>query len=348
VITFHVGAEWGEDRRIIGRIQTDLLTELARRPGVLAAGMTNFLPASRATLRYEISLEGYSAQPETNKILVGERTVGGDYFQTLRLPLIQGRSCPELRPVGSGAPAKAVVNRRFVEMYGTGAPLIGRRLGFGKTADTEIVGIVADAREDSLDAPPFPYVYDCLPAGSWPDPEYVVRGSGDPRAILATVRDVVRSIAPKRALFGVESLREYVEASLDTPRLSSEVLALFAGIALVLASVGLYSLVMLAVTAQTKEIGLRVALGALPSRILGSVMLEAAAPVVLGLASGALLAVIALRAPIVRPLLFDVGPSDGLTLLCVAATLAIVSTAAALIPARRAATIDPVRALRED
>jgi putative ABC transport system permease protein len=188
----------------------------------------------------------------------------------------------------------------------------------------------------------------CLPGGSWPDPDYVVRTAGDPRQILSAIRQVVHNVAPTRAVFGVQTMDEVVSSSLDSPRLSAQVLALFAATALTLAAVGLYSLVMLAVTSQTKEIGLRVALGAEPGRIVAGVILVAARPVLVGLAVGALLATLALNTNALRSSLFGVRLTDGVTLVSVIATLALVAVIAALGPARRAAAIDPIQALREE
>ena len=184
----------------------------------------------------------------------------------------------------------------------------------------------------------------------------VLAGSGlrgadgwqDPRQILSAIRQVVRSVAPNRAVFGVKTVDEVVASSLDTPRLSAQVLALFAATALTLAAVGLYSLVMLAVTAQTKEIGLRVALGAQPGRIVAGVIFVAARPVLVGLGAGAVLAVLALNTKALQSLLFGVRLTDGVTLVSVVATLALVAVMAALVPARRAAAIDPIQALREE
>jgi putative ABC transport system permease protein len=350
VIMFHMGAEWAEDRNAIGKLQERILAELQRMPGVQAAGMTNFLPAEGATLRYEYALEGASGDADTGKVLTGERTIGGGYLQALRVPLVQGEGCPALR-TDFNAPVKVVVNRRFVEKYGNGIPVVGRHLRVvvaWQGPPAEIVGVVADAKEDGLDAPPYPYIYMCLSAGAWPDPDYVVRTSGDPRQILGSVRQLVKSIAPTRAVFGVKTLEEHVESSLDTPRLSAEVLALFAATALTLAAVGLYSLIMLAVTASTKEIGLRVALGANPGKIVARVVADAAVPVLLGLGIGSALAAIALQAKAMRSMLFGVDLTDGITMISVIAMLALVSILAALGPARRAASIDPIQALRED
>ena len=349
VIVFHVGAEWGEDRKPIGDMQQRLLDEIGRLPGVQAAGMTNFLPATGATLRFEVLMEGSSGDPDTGKILVGERSVGGAYVQALRIPLLEGQACPALGPyAGFDWPGKAVVNRTFAEKYAKGTRMIGRHIGFGKDLNTEIIGVVADAKEDGLDAPPFPYVYLCMPAGMWPDPEYVARTSADPRQILAAVRQVVRSVAPNRAVFGVQTLEQVLEGSLDTPRLSAEALGLFALTALVLAAVGLYGLVALAVTAQTREIGLRVALGAQPRWIVAGVMWEAAKPVLIGFGAGSALAVFALNAKVVRSMIFGVDVADSVTVVSAAAILALVSLLSAVVPARRAAAIDPIQALRQE
>jgi putative ABC transport system permease protein len=351
VITFHVGAEWGENRPAIGRMQHQLLDELAKLPGVEAAGLTNFLPATGATLRFEIFLQGSSGNPDTGKALVGERTLGGNYLQALRMPLLEGEGCGELS-TDPKAPITAIVNQSFVRQYGKGAPVVGRHFSFDQQSwlntSPRIVGVIADAKEDGLGAPGYPYVYTCLPGGSWPDPEYVVRTAGDPRQILSAIRQVVHRVAPSRAVFGVTTVEEVVASSLDTPRLSAQVLALFAATALTLAAVGLYSLVMLAVTAQTKEIGLRVALGADPRRIVAGVILMAARPVLVGLGVGAVLAVLALNTKALQSLLFGIRLTDGVTLISVVSTLAAVAVIAALGPARRAAAIDPIQALREE
>ena len=349
VITFHVGAEWSEDRPALGRMQAQLLDELARLPGVQAVGTTNFLPATGATLRFEAVMEGSSGDANSGKMLVGERTVGGGYLQALRMPLLQGEACGALK-TDFNSPVNAIVNQSFVDKYGNGNPVIGRHISFGGSLlnAPRIVGVVRNAKEDGLDAPAYPHVYMCLAGGSWPDPDYVVRTAQDPRQILSAIRQVVRSVAPNRAVFGVKTVEEVVASSLDTPRLSAELLALFAATALTLAAVGLYSLVMLAVTAQTKEIGLRVALGAQPGRIVAGVIFVAARPVLVGLGVGAVLAVLALNTKALQSLLFEVRLTDGATLVSVVATLALVAVTAALVPARRAAAIDPIRALREE
>jgi putative ABC transport system permease protein len=350
VISFHMGAEWGENRGMIGKLQQSLLQELKNLPGVEAAGMANFLPATGATLRYEFQMQGSSGDLDTGKLLAGQRSIFGDYLQAMHIPVVEGQSCPPLK-TDLNAPVGVLVNRRFVDLYAKGMSVVGRGI---TTAESRwnlmptIVGVVANAKEDGLDAPAYPFVYMCLAAGAWPDPEYVVRTSGDPRQVLGGIRQAVHNVAPNRAVFGVRTLAETLDTSLDKPRLNAEVVALFAASALTLAAVGLYSLMMLAVTAQTREIGVRVALGATPGRIVSAVVNQAVRPVLAGVAIGAGIAALVLNAKVIRSELFGVSPGDGVTLLAVTAVLASAALLAALIPARRAAGIDPIQALREE
>lgn len=126
-ITFHVGAAWDEDRTRVGQLQKKLVADFERIPGVEAAGFANFLPASGATLRYQIALEGTARIGETGKITVGERSISGGYLKALGAPLVAGQDCPDLDSVSKGPP-KALVNRRFADLYGEGRSMMGRHL----------------------------------------------------------------------------------------------------------------------------------------------------------------------------------------------------------------------------
>jgi putative ABC transport system permease protein len=349
-ILFHVGAAWDEDRPKIARMQEQLIGDLKRIPGVQSAGMTNFLPASAATLRNNITLEGVASTDQTGQMPVGYRLVSPGYLQGLKAPLLAGDWCPELAANPPGG-TKMMVNQRFVEVYGNGRNVIGRHVEFvgfgaGPLQKLEIVGVIGDMKEDSLAARAYPYIYNCAIGGAWPDPEYLVRTSGDPRAIMNSVRQVVSSVAPGRAIFGVQTLQDALDATLERPRSNAGLLALFALTALVLAAVGLYGLVTQIVNSRRRELGVRMALGAAPGRIVGSVVASAGRLIAAGIAIGVGLT-FALR-PALRALIFGVSPVDGLSLGYAAAALGAVSILAALIPARRAAAIDPMESMRAE
>ena len=347
VFTFHVGAEWSEDRAAVARLQQNILNDLRRSPQVEAAGMTNFLPAEEATLRYHIAIEGLPGNTESNTYLAGSRTVTASYLYALQVPLLNGQTCPAFRADYNQTP-KALVNRSFVEQFGRGQDLIGKYFTHADfpslTMKTQIVGVIGNVREDNLRTPATPYVYGCAEGGWWPDPEYVVRTRGNPRQIMNSIRGIIHSLAPHRAVFGVASLEDHVNKDLAQPRLTAQLLATLSFVALILAAVGLYSLINLIVTAKTREIGLRMALGAQRSQILLKILTDASRLLLMGAVAGLITSLAAART--IRSLLFGVEPADPITLASVMVLLLIVGLLAALFPASRAASIDPVEALR--
>jgi hypothetical protein len=343
-VIFHVGAAWDEDRALIGRMQQQLVAELQRLPGAESAGITNFLPASGATLRYQASLEGVARSEDQGKMPVGERTVSPGYLKALQAPLLEGQWCPEM-PLDFKTPAKAMVNRRFADVYARGENVVGRHLRLDY-ASMEVVGVIGDMKEDSVGASTYPYVYACAFAGMWPDPEYVVRAAGDPRGVLSSIRALVRNIAPNRAVFGVRTLEDAIGDDLDRPRSNARLLALFALSALLLAAVGLYGLVAQMVTAQRREIGIRMAIGAQPWRIVRSIVSGAGQLILVGIAAGFALTLAA--RPVLGSLLFGVSSLDAVSFAAAAALLGLVSALAAFVPARSAARIDPIETLRAE
>jgi putative ABC transport system permease protein len=343
-ITFHVGAAWDEDRGRVAQLQERLVAELEQLPDVMAAGITNFLPATGATLRYQVALEGFATPEDNGKITVGERTVSGGYLKALGVSLVGGDWCPPLR-ADFEAPRKAMVNRAFADRLRLDP--IGRHFTFDQFGPAhEIVGIVGNLIEDGPSAVSAPYVYACEPAGSWPDPEYVVRTRGDPRGAMSAVRAIVHRIDPSRAIFGVKMVDTVLDRALDRPRLNAQMLIVFAAAAMALASLGLYSLLMLLVSERTREMGVRMALGAAPVQVVGLVFAGAGRLLVGGIAAGLALTVAAAR--VLQAVLFDVSPLDGPTLGAAVLVLAAVSLVAAIVPARRAASIDPIEAIRAE
>lgn len=350
-VTFHVGAEWDEDRGAVGRMQRDIVASLAAMPGVTAVGFANFLPASDATIRYRVHL--LDATPgatvaDRDQLTVGERSVTDGYFAALGTHVVAGATCPPLAVARDNGP-KVLVNRRFVDADAGGRSVVGRFLRWSEdratTPNTAIVGVVGDIREDNLRAPAVPYVYSCMGLGEWPDPEYVVRTSGDPRAVLGTIRGVVHGIDPTRAVFGLMTLDDNLDATLGQTRIQTTIISAFGVSAVALAMIGLYGLVALAVTTRRREIGIRIALGAEPGRVVRELAMRVGSLLVVGAGVGIVVTVLAQRE--LRALVVGVAPLDPVTLGAAVLALAIAAAIAALVPASRAATIDPVIAIRD-
>jgi ABC-type antimicrobial peptide transport system permease subunit len=190
-----------------------------------------------------------------------------------------------------------------------------------------------------------PYVYVCLGPGDWPDPEYVVRTAGDPRALIGAIRATVRQLEPTRAVFGLMTLDDNLDATLDQTRLQTGLISAFGLAAVVLAVIGLYGLVALAVTTRRREIGIRIALGAEPRRVIFELATRVAWLLAAGAAGGLLMTVLAQRQ--LRAMVFGVAPLDPTTLASAVLGIAVAAGIATLVPAWRAARIDPVGAMRE-
>ncbi len=343
-ITFHVGAAWDEDRTRVGQLQERFIAELQALPDVVAAGLANFLPATGATLRYQIGLEGSAVAEDNGKITVGYRTVSTGYLHAMGTSLVAGTWCPPLR-FDFKAPPKIMVNRTFAQRYGF--DVVGRHITFDQFgAPQEIVGIIGDVAEDGPGTPAVPYAYACQSAGAWPDPEYVVRTRGEPRAVMANVREVIHRLDPNRAVFGVKLVNDVIAAALDRPRLNASMLGMFAAAAIALASLGLYGLLTLIVSERSREMGMRMALGAAPAHVVRLVFAGTGRLLIAGVAIG--LVLMAAAARILRTTLFGVGPLDGPTLGVTVLALAAVTLVVSIVPARRAASIDPIASIRAD
>jgi putative ABC transport system permease protein len=343
VITFQIGARWDEDRARIGQFQSDLLERLAQLPHVADVGTTNFLPAYGATLRYQVTVDGIAGPNADGSVTVGTRMLSAGYLRAIRAPLVAGTWCPPAS-ADPNAPLYAMLNRRFVERHADGQNVVGRTLRMASfSAAFTIAGIVGDLAEDSHATAPVPYVYTCTRPGAWPDPKYVARTT-DARAFVADLRRIVRELDPSRAIFDVRPLQDLMDTALDQPRLDAAVLGLFAGAALVLAAIGLYSLFMLVVSESVREIAVRLAIGAAPRQVMRLVLSGAGRLLLTGLVIGIVLTAGADR--LLRGVLFGVSPLDIPALAAAIVTIAVVSLLAVAGPALRAARIAPIEALR--
>ena len=346
VLTFHVGARWDEDRNRIGQLQQRLIEGLMQSPDVEAAGFTNFLPTSNGTQRYQVKIAALAGPEQDGSMSVGTRTIGGSYLQTLQIPLVAGSWCPALQPDFDAKPS-VLVNRRFVDEFAKGQNIVGRDLAFTYNPKRAyaVAGVIGDVVEDSAAVGPMPFVYACEPAGTWPDPEYVVR-MHDVRTSAAAIRGLMRTLDPTRAVFGMMPLGEVAASSLAAPRMNAGLLGLFALAAMALAAIGLSSLFMQLVGERTREIGVRMALGAAPGQMTKLVLTGAWKLLSIGIAAGLLMNLA--TATVVKSMLFGVTTGDPLMLLMAVGALAVVATLAVAIPASRAARVDPIVAMRID
>jgi putative ABC transport system permease protein len=348
VVTFRVGARWDEDRARVGQMQEALFERIAATPGVSAIGMTNFLPEPVGTLRYQVAVAGLGNRTEHGAMTVGMRMVSAGYHDALRVPLLAGTGCPRFH-MDFTQPRVALVNRQFVDRYGQGQHLTGRQLtieGVGGAGGAfTIAGVIGDVAEDGAQTQAFPFVYTCPSAGAWPDPHYVVR-TADPDGFTAGLRELVRGIDSTRAVFAVRPLSAMLRASIAEPRLNAGVVTAFAGCALLLAALGLYTLFARLVTESRREIGVRLALGATPSDVLRLVVSHAGGLLGMGVAAGIVLSLGAYQ--LLRSSLHQTPAFDLAALGAAVVTLTSVSAVAILLPAIRASRVPPTEALRGD
>ena len=322
-------------------------------PGVLGAGAISRIPLTPADQATFYLLPGQS-EDQTTKQVALFRMVTRDYFPTLGARLREGRFF-EASDQGSALPV-AIVNEAFAGRNFPGRSPLGARLKFGRLDEKgywyTIVGVVERLREVTIAEEPRPAVYllheqtdqfgNKGARPSW----VVVRTAGEPASIVPAVRQAIRSVDKNQPIWRVETLEEIVDRQLSTPRQTTALMAAFALLALLLASLGIYGVLSYAVTQRTSEIGVRMALGASPGEILLSFGKRGLALTLTGLAIGLALAAIASRS--MGALLYGFQPDYAATVTVVSLVLLAVSGMACLVPARRASRVDPVVALRNE
>jgi putative ABC transport system permease protein len=351
VLTLRVSGSWGETAdygRLVQRIDTTI-EALAGLPGVESVATSGWelpgVPQEWGTT-FELVEERSVQAP---KMVAEGRAVSPEYFATMRIPVVAGALCRRSDGAGraDGEAAEGMVNRAFVDRYLAGrsqaAGLHLRQTG-GPLPVFRIVGVVADARERGLDQEPGPTVYWCSSAPN-PTPYFVVRTQGDPQSVAQDVRVKMKELDPLRSVYHIAPLEERIGEAFAENRLRAIVLGLFAAAALSLTTVGLYATLSYIVSLRRREVGLRLALGAARRRIVSHFLAQGLGIVALGCACGIALALGA--AQVLTGMLFGVSPYDPLTLAGVVATVLAVTTVAVLVPAARAAFIEPMQVLRD-
>jgi predicted permease len=313
---------------------------VAAVPGVISSALSTCGLVSGCEDSSGHQFEGYQALPGEN-VRARDNFVGAGYFSTVGIQLVEGRGI-DARDTSTGPPV-AVVNESVVRRYFGGASPIGRRLGYG-ALDTEIVGVVRDARVTSLRAPAIPLVYRPLAQRDRPARVLDVRVAGDPQRLTDAVRESIRRREAQLLITRVVTMDQQLNNSITRDRGVAYLIAAFGVLALFLACVGLYGVMSFAIARRTRELGVRLAVGAAPADLVRMIVGGGLKVVGCGVAAGAVVAFAAGK--LVESLLFETSPTDPFTYLLVTAALAAATLVASYLPARRAARLDPVAALR--
>ena len=320
-----------------------VLGRAAGLPGISAATLAFNAPFHVYRSR-TVSIEGQPAAPGSEAVALIDLVEPG-YFQTLRIPLLHGRTFSA--GDSDGAPRVAVVNETMARRFPSGRNPIGARLRFfGESTPVEIVGVVRDATYGSPGDATRLMIYLCLRQNYAPAVTLWVRTRGEPAAVLGTLRREVQSLDPDVLLSDLQTAAQAGRESLWAPRLGAALFTAFGALAGLLTVVGLYGVVSYSVGQRTRELGIRMALGAQPAAVLRLVLAEGMLLVVCGLVLGSV-ATVAI-AGILNSLLFGVRARDPLTLGVVVTVLLLTALAACAAPALRAMRIDPVVALRDE
>jgi predicted permease len=268
-----------------------------------------------------------------------------DWFKVMHVPLLSGRLLTDADR--SDARKAILVNATAARRLWPNESPLGKAVGIGMGGyDTAyVVGVVGDVRFDTIDSLPAMDTYVSYYQAPRPAAMVYLRAAGSPAALAAPARSIIAELAPDAPVYDVRTLGDRVRDATAQAQFSSLLLALFAGAALVLAAVGIYGVVAFGVSQRTREIGIRVALGAEQSAVLRLVVRHGVLLTLAGVAFGLVAALAATR--VLRALLFDIAPSDPLAFAGVVALLAVAALAASWIPARRAARLDPATALRD-
>jgi putative ABC transport system permease protein len=324
-----------------------LLERVKSVPGIESAGAISSLPLSGYSMLGRFAIEG-QPKPEPGKgkpMPIGIVTPG--YFQTMQIPLVQGRFF-DARDAGK-MPKVAIVNEAMARRFWPGENPIGKKIAAGcdeQQLCRTVVGVVGDIRHEGLSDEARPEIYMPHQQMTLPNLSLVLRTAGIPITVVSAVRREVRALDKDQPVALVQTLDEHISQSILQPRLMTMLLSAFAGLALVLAAVGVYAMMSYSVSQRRGEIGIRIALGALKADILRLVVGQALWLVVISLTIGLLAALAATR--LLRSLLYEIGIWDPLTFGAIIVLLSFVSVFAAWLPARRAAHVDPVEALRTE
>ena len=321
-------------------------------PGVRSAGAASFLPVSGGGGMLHFNIEGRPPKTPHDYLAAGYRTITPQYMETLGVPLLQGRNITAAD--NEKSPSVVVINATMARTYFPGENPLGKRLQLGATPEKdvpymEVIGVVGDVLQ-GLDTDPKAEMYlpyrqadELLPVLQL---SIVLRTAADPRLQAAALRSALAEIDPNEPLVKVRTMEENMAATVTQPRFRTWLIGIFAGLALVLAAVGLYGVLSYSVTQRTNEIGIRVTLGAQRDGIFRIIVGEGLRLALVGVGIGTIAALLFSR--VLRTFLYGISAFDPITFVITAALLTLVAVAASFFPARRATAVDPMIALRHE
>jgi putative ABC transport system permease protein len=323
-----------------------LLDRVAALPGARSTGVINYLPLQQWGYNGGITVEGQGPYEPGREPLAEFRAISRDYFRTMSVPLVRGRFFTA-QDQSNSAPV-VIVNQALAQSYLPGQDPIGKRIRAIGDDWRTVVGVVGDVRQSGVTRAAMAEVFVPIPQAIWTGltqtMSLAVRADAEPEALVSAVRSAVREIDPAQPVFNVKTMEAVVADSVSDRQLNMLLLGIFAAVALTLAVIGIYSVMSYTVSQHTREIGIRMALGAQPMDVLKLVVGQGMSLTLVGVGLGVTGAFGLTR--LMAALLYGVTATDPLTFTVVSALMVIVALLACYLPARRATKVDPMVALR--
>jgi predicted permease len=292
-----------------------------------------------------VAIDGYVPR-ENEEVVINYSTVGAGYFETMAIPVRQGREYTEIDTAES--PRVLVINEAMARRYWPQGNALGARVRMGPNA-WEVIGITADAKYNSINERPLPQLFFPMARSEVSTLRLFVRTTGDPSPMVAEVRSAIRALDPALPIYDARTVNEHMQVAVFAQRMAADLLGAMGILALLLAAIGLYGVMAYAVSQRTQELGIRLALGASPRSLLNMIVWQGMRLTVIGLVIGLALALAAFGSiGAVRTLLPGISPMDPITFIVVPVALGLVAFLATWIPGRRAGKVDPIVALRVD
>jgi putative ABC transport system permease protein len=324
-------------------VVSELEQAIERIPGIEAAGATTHVPLIGCCSKFGVQIEGRQTDAANVMMVTGSLVTPG-FFKSVRIPLLQGRTFT--RGDDASAPKVVVINETFAKRFWPNGDAVGHRIDSGNGVET-IIGVVGDIKQARIDEAPEPQFYRAHMQDPWDDMTFTVRvTNGDAQRVISDVRRALRDLDATLPVYGAQTMDQMLASFIDSHRVFSILFGAFAAVALTLATAGVYAIMSFFVSQRTRELGLRVALGAESQRVVGYVMRQgavlAATGGIVGLGAGML------AARYLAHTLYGVSASEPLLYVVAAGTLVVAAGVASYGPARRASTVDPMVALRPE